>query len=224
MITKRLINTLSVVIILFSLVLIGWQPELVTQLPLSQADKKLIAEIEQHWQQLAEITPTLIPSPSQISPTEFVSTTTTSTDVLQPVQIVIRQTQATESAVVKRVIDGDTIELTDGRTVRYIGIDTPETKHPTKGVECYGQAAADFNRQLVEGKTVVLEPDVSSVDRYGRLLRYVWLDAELINWQLVAEGYALASAYPPDVAHQNDFNRAADLARQNGLGLWGVCQ
>ena len=139
-------------------------------------------------------------------------------------QIVIRHTQATESAMVKRVVDGDTIELTDGRIVRYIGIDTPETKHPTKGVECFGQAAADFNRQLVEGKTVVLEKDVSSTDRYGRLLRYVWLDTQLINWRLVAEGYALASAYPPDIAHQIDFNQAADLARVNSFGLWGVCQ
>ena len=80
------------------------------------------------------------------------------------------------------VVDGDTIDVTvDGveRRVRYIGIDTPETVHPTRGVELYGKDASACNAQLVEGKTVQLEKDVSETDRYGRLMRYVWLSVWL---------------------------------------------
>ena len=74
------------------------------------------------------------------------------------------------TAKVQRVIDGDTIELENGETVRYIGIDTPETKHPEKGIEYYGQEAYLANKNLVEGKTVRLEFDVKERDKYGRLL------------------------------------------------------
>lgn len=76
---------------------------------------------------------------------------------------------------VVRVIDGDTIEIEGGDRVRYIGIDTPETVDPRKPVQCYGQEASNKNKELVEGKTVELEKDVSETDKYGRLLRYVWL-------------------------------------------------
>ena len=76
------------------------------------------------------------------------------------------------------MIDGDTIEVDmngSQYTVRYIGMDTPETVHPTRGVEPYGHEASKRNRELVEGKTVYLEKDISETDRYGRLLRYVYL-------------------------------------------------
>ena len=104
-----------------------------------------------------------------------------------------------EQALVSKVVDGDTIQLSDGRKVRYIGIDTPETVHPSKAVECYGQEASVKNKELVLGKTVGLEKDVSDTDRYGRLLRYVYLDGIMINDLLVKEGFAKASSYPPDV-------------------------
>jgi micrococcal nuclease len=129
-----------------------------------------------------------------------------------------------EVAQVKRIIDGDTIELTDGRKVRYIGVDTPETKHPTKEQQCYGQAASEKNKELVEGKTVKLEKDVSETDRYGRLLRYVWVDDQLINLVLVRDGFAIASSYPPDVAKQEIFRDAEKTAREKNVGLWGSCQ
>jgi len=80
-----------------------------------------------------------------------------------------------ERAKVIKVVDGDTIKLEDGRAVRYIGIDTPETVHPSKPVQCYGKEASDKNRELVEGKEIELEKDVSEVDKYGRLLRYIWI-------------------------------------------------
>jgi len=76
------------------------------------------------------------------------------------------------------VIDGDTIQVCcifgDREKVRYIGINTPETKHPTKGVEHFGKEASEANRKLVDGKTVRLEFDVQQVDRYKRLLAYVY--------------------------------------------------
>ncbi len=130
---------------------------------------------------------------------------------------------AGEEVVVIRIIDGDTIELADGRTLRYIGIDTPETRHPQKGVECYGKEATEFNRWLVEGKSVRLEKDVSETDRYGRLLRYVWVGDIFVNQELVQQGYAHSSSYPPDISKQSEFLTAEQLARQTKLGLWNAC-
>lgn len=127
-----------------------------------------------------------------------------------------------ETATVSRVIDGDTIELSDGRKVRYIGINTPETTHPQKGQECFGQEAKQKNAEIVEGKTVILERDVTDTDRYGRLLRYVYVDEVMINEQLVAEGFAFSSPYPPDVKFQERFDELQQSARQGQLGLWGA--
>lgn len=122
------------------------------------------------------------------------------------------------------VVDGDTIKIEGGQVVRYIGIDTPETVHPSKPVQCYGEEASDKNRELVEGKEVKLEKDVSETDRYGRLLRYVWLGDILVNEYLVREGYAQSSSYPPDLKYQNKFVEAQRQAREEKKGLWGdVC-
>ncbi|MBU1323458.1 thermonuclease family protein [Patescibacteria group bacterium] len=129
------------------------------------------------------------------------------------------------TAKVYRVVDGDTIKIDEGKvTVRYIGIDTPETVHPSKPVECLGKEASDKNKQLVEGKEIILEKDISETDKYGRLLRYIWLGDVLVNEQLVKEGYAKSSTYPPDVKHQTRFIQAEKEARESGKGLWGdVC-
>jgi micrococcal nuclease len=138
-------------------------------------------------------------------------------------------------AFVTRVIDGDTIEVQiEGATyrLRYIGIDTPETVDPRRPVGCLGPEAAAFNRQLVEGRTVGLEKDVSETDQFGRLLRYVWLpgeatasgEPEMVNATLVAQGYAQAVTYPPDVKHQDLFLDLQREARNASRGLWGaVC-
>jgi len=126
-----------------------------------------------------------------------------------------------ELNLVKRVIDGDTIELENGKTVRYIGIDTPETVHPDKPVQCYGKESSDKNKSLVEGKKVKLEKDVSETDKYDRLLRYVYLeDGTFVNLALVKEGFAKGSTYPPDVKHQDEFTNAEREARNSQKGLW----
>lgn len=128
-------------------------------------------------------------------------------------------------ALVVRVIDGDTIEVNiDGKLykVRYIGIDTPETVHPTKGEEPYGKEASVKNKELVEGKVVKLEKDVSETDRYGRLLRYVWVRDLFVNAELVRLGYAQVVTYPPDVKYQDLFLDLQREAREAGRGLWGI--
>lgn len=136
----------------------------------------------------------------------------------------IRMMPAIEVATVSAVIDGDTIELTDKRRVRYIGIDTPETKHPSKGVECFGKESAQKNKELVEGKTITMQKDVSETDKYKRLLRYVWVDDLFINEFLVREGYALQSTFPPDVRFTELFKQAAEDARTYRRGLWNSCK
>ena len=124
-------------------------------------------------------------------------------------------------AKVARVVDGDTVKLESGEVVRYIGIDTPETVDPRKPIQCYGKEASAKNRELVEGKEVKLEKDVSNTDKYNRLLRYIWLDNTLINELLVREGYAKSSTYPPDVKYQDRIVQAQSLAQQENKGLWG---
>lgn len=119
-----------------------------------------------------------------------------------------------------RVIDGDTIKLENGETVRYIGIDTPETVHPNKPVQYYGKEASEYNRNLVEGKTVYLEYDVQERDKYGRLLAYVFVDDIFVNARLVKEGYARVSTYPPNVKYQDLFLKLEREARENSRGLW----
>jgi micrococcal nuclease len=124
---------------------------------------------------------------------------------------------------VVKVIDGDTIDVElDGRPVRvrYIGINTPETKHPTRGVEPYGPEAADANTRLVAGQTVHLELDVERRDRYGRLLAYVYVGDTMINAELVRQGYAQVATSPPNVKYQGLFLKLQREAREAGRGLW----
>ncbi|MDP1710295.1 MAG: thermonuclease family protein [bacterium] len=127
-----------------------------------------------------------------------------------------------ESHKVQRVIDGDTIELFDGRKVRLIGIDTPElNKSGSSG--CFGREAYDYADKLLTGQMVKLEKDISETDRYGRLLRFVYLDDAFINDKLVRDGYARVYTYPPDVKYQDKFKESEKYARDSNLGLWSKC-
>lgn len=129
-----------------------------------------------------------------------------------------------ERAVVAEVIDGDTVALADGRRLRYIGIDTPETRAPGEPVACFGPEASARNEELVLGETVLLEADVNNTDRFDRLLRYVYLeDGRMVNEVLVAEGYARSKAYEPDTHHQALLDAAEEQARAANLGLWAIC-
>lgn len=133
---------------------------------------------------------------------------------------------AGDDAVVTRIMDGDTIEvrIDDARfTVRYIGIDAPETKG-TPAQTCLSRQATAANKSLVLGKTLRLERDVSETDRYGRLLRYAYLpDGTLVNEKLVLDGFALTATYPPDVKYVDALAAAQQKARENNAGLWSKC-
>lgn len=137
----------------------------------------------------------------------------------------VTPTPEREAALVVDVVDGDTIKVElDGRlyTIRYIGIDCPETRDPARPVEWMGPEATEANRRLVGGQIVYLERDVSETDRYGRLLRYVFLaDGTFVNAELVRLGYAQVSTYPPDVRYQSLFLEMEREAREAGRGLWG---
>lgn len=134
-----------------------------------------------------------------------------------------RQNKTQEDNLVKRVIDGDTVELENGERVRYIGINTPETVSPNSKTGCFGQEAKEVNRKLVEGKKVRLVKDVSDTDKYQRLLRYVYVRDIFVNKYLVQEGFAQASTFPPDVKYSKQFKEAENFARQQKKGLWSKC-
>lgn len=135
-----------------------------------------------------------------------------------------------KEAKVSRVVDGDTVELSDGSKVRLIGVNTPES---TTTTEPYGKEASNYTKSQLTGKTVYLEKDVSETDKYGRLLRYVWLsipneisDSEIrtkmYNAILVQNGYSQVSTYPPDVKYQEYFTKYNAEARNANKGLWAI--
>ncbi len=118
------------------------------------------------------------------------------------------------SALVKEVIDGDTIILSNGERVRLVGVNTPE----------YGRYYFDEARELMEiltlGKEVMLERDITDRDKYGRLLRYVYVNGLFVNLEMIERGFANAYTYPPDVKYTEKFLEAERYARSNDIGLW----
>ncbi len=138
------------------------------------------------------------------------------------------------SILVKRVIDGDTIQLENGKKVRLIGIDTPEThfskrlyrqakkaNKDTEVIKALGKQASRFTTDLVKGKRVRLEFDIEKYDKYGRLLAYVYLkDGLFVNEEIVRQGYAQLMTIPPNVKYKDIFLKAQRKARENNRGLW----
>jgi len=121
-----------------------------------------------------------------------------------------------EEALVTSVIDGDTVELADGRHVRYLGINTPEVG------DYYAEEATARNRDLVEGKTIELQRGSRDQDEYGRLLRYVYVDGTFVNAELVVEGYATAYIFDPDDRYSQILVQLEQYARMRELGLWAT--
>ncbi|MDT2048031.1 thermonuclease family protein [Priestia flexa] len=134
-----------------------------------------------------------------------------------------------EQVLVARVVDGDTLELNDGRKVRLIGVNTPES---TTRTEEYGKEASKYTTEQLEGKKVWIQKDISETDRYSRYLRIVWTQVpkndmaeeeirnKMFNAQLVLNGYAEPSTYPPDVKYSQYFKDFAMEARDENKGLW----
>lgn len=127
-----------------------------------------------------------------------------------------------------RVIDGDTIEvLLDGKKakVRIIGINTPETVDPRRPVGCFGKEASKFAKQILTGQVIILEsdPTQSNVDRYGRLLRYVFVNGLDFGKKMISDGYAYEYTYDLPYKYQSEYKNAERQARERGLGLWVSC-
>ncbi|MDI6716977.1 MAG: thermonuclease family protein [Actinomycetota bacterium] len=142
----------------------------------------------------------------------------------------------TIQAQVVRVVDGDTIEAKIGKKiekVRFIGVDTPETKHPTKGVEPYGKEASAYTTKSLSKKKIFLELDVQQRDKYGRVLAYVWLSlpstvndaqirSKMFNAYLLLNGYAQLMTIPPNVKYVDYFKKYQEEARSKKRGLWSI--
>lgn len=146
------------------------------------------------------------------------------------IQTKIKTSEKNTSAIdgeyeVISVTDGDTFEINYNGTkekVRLIGVDTPESVHPnSKKNNEYGKQASNYTKNLLERKVVKLEFDVSSRDKYGRLLAYVYLEnGEMLNKKLLKEGYAQVATYPPNVKYVEDFKTIQKEARENKVGFW----
>ncbi len=132
------------------------------------------------------------------------------------------------------VYDGDTIKLDNGERVRFIGIDTPESRDNEKlsrdseklgkdknVILAMGKKASNFTKALLNGQMVRVETDVQPRDRYGRLLGYVYLkDGTFVNAKIIAEGYAYPMTIPPNVSKADEFRRLFNEAREQQKGLW----
>jgi len=131
-----------------------------------------------------------------------------------------------EKTIVTRVVDGDTVVISTGEKVRFILVNTPESVHPddSKNTE-FGTISSDFTKDQLLDQTIYLEKDVSETDRYGRLLRYIYLeDGTFFNELLVKEGYAQLSTFPPDLKYLDIIKEAETYARENNLGLWAYTE
>lgn len=172
------------------------------------------------------IPPTVAPTDTPAPPTEgptVIPVPPTAEPTATPVAIVPTEVPGFQIAQVVRVVDGDTIEVNlDGQqyTVRYILVDTPETKKPNTPVQPFGPEATEANRQLVEGQTVRLEKDVSEIDQYGRLLRYVYVGDLMVNEELLRLGLAKVATFPPDVKYVDRFLAVQRQAQLAGVGMW----
>jgi micrococcal nuclease len=124
------------------------------------------------------------------------------------------------------VVDGDTILLTSGERVRFIGVDTPESVKPGTPVQCYARRASAFTHRLLDGAAVRLVYGAERRDRYGRLLAYVYRarDGLFVNAALVRDGYARTLEIAPNTAHAAEFAALASAAKHAGKGLWGACR
>lgn len=134
------------------------------------------------------------------------------------------------TGTVVEVIDGDTTIIQFGsrkETVRFLGVDTPETKHPTKPVECWGKEASLHTQHLLpKGTSVFVFRDEEARDKYGRFLAYVYRSSDnvFINNELVTGGWAVPLSITPNTAFEAVFAASAYSAQQSRMGLWGQCR
>ncbi len=160
------------------------------------------------------------------------------TVILSGCEIVFEESKNEEfvEAIVTKHVDGDTIYVKIGEgkdeKLRFIGLDAPEIEGEDKKGEFYGDESSAFTKEMLLGKTIYLEMDISETDRFGRLLRYIWLELptekseeeireKLFNAILIAEGYAKEKAFPPDVKYYYYLTKIQREAKEQKKGLWG---
>ncbi|CAI8879777.1 micrococcal nuclease [Brevibacillus sp. IT-7CA2] len=176
----------------------------------------------------ANVTSAAVNSPK----TEAVSSSQTVTTDQQGVSASATDVNTTQNtqriqAKVLEVVDGDTIKIKINdkeETVRFLLVDTPETKHPKYGVQPFGKEASDFTKQLLTEKTVELEQDVNNgPDKYGRLLYYIYVDGKSVQEQLLEKGLArVAYVYVPNVKYVEQYRKIQEQAQKAGVGIWSI--
>lgn len=198
----RLLVLFSLIIIISGFILLWFglnlTPETKPQPPVSTVDNMTVAS----------------------SPAEILESSASTKQAIQGVE--------GERVIVDKVVDGDTIDLKDGRVVRFVGIDTPETVDPRRPVGCFGKEASSETKSLLTGRMIIMQKDTSDTDKYKRLLRYIYLPLEngsmlFVNDYLVREGFAKVLTYPPDTKFDTRFKEAEKNAKENKKGLWGQC-
>ena len=168
-------------------------------------------------------TQTLIPNTPTPQPTGTIAPTKNQLELIYAQFDCLPRNSETIQGEVVEVIDGDTIKVKIGLetySLRYIGIDCPECSANSAYSEIYGEEALEKNKAMVEGKEVLLIKDVSDVDQYNRLLRYVFVDTIFVNYEMVRQGYAHASTYTPDESCAEFLANAENTANQMSLGFW----
>jgi micrococcal nuclease len=136
-----------------------------------------------------------------------------------------------ERSQVRRIVDGDTVELSNGQKIRMLNIDTPETVKANTPIKCYGKEATDFTKKLLQDKMVQLTVDREANDQYGRGLRFIFLDGvdtsnieNSVNAEMVKSGFAKMVVYKPNNTFAKEFQSYENEAKSKNLGVWGNCK
>ncbi|MFN0197014.1 MAG: thermonuclease family protein [Planctomycetaceae bacterium] len=180
-----------------------------------------------YWQSAAESPRSAAPRSSNVATGDSSSGLATSTERSQSDDISPDSTNLPDGidpprrAVVKRVVDGDTLLLDTGERVRLIGVNTPETKHPDLPVDPLGLEAAEFVVRRVQGKSIELRFDREKVDQHQRLLAYVYVDNQFLNEELIREGYSkVVTRFPYSSSQKAIFILAEEEAKKAKRRIW----
>lgn len=171
--------------------------------------------------------PAMIEAGRTMVPARFIAESLGATvgwDSLTKSVLINSDIESIRSYKVERIVDGDTIVVSkngEEKTIRLIGIDTPELNFTGDGAaDPFGIAALDYAKSMLIGKNVELEMDVQETDQYGRLLAYVWIDGIMLNKLLLEQGIAKVATYPPNVKYADEFMSIQQRAMEQKLGIW----
>jgi len=125
----------------------------------------------------------------------------------------------------KKIYDGDTVLLSNGKKVRFLGVNTPEVEGRNKSAQAGGEKAKKWLMMALKNKKIRLETDVEKKDKYGRLLAHIFTEDDMhVNLELIKLGLASVNIYPPSLKYSGEFLLAERQAEQKGLGIWGIAE